>query len=153
MAPLYHGTDIHSLGGILINNVIRSDDDDNVSLTRNFKFAKNWAENRTHNSSDWVVIEFDQLKLNTRYKIKPFNFHGDFIDGKTRYSPNTDWVYDVEDDHGIDRNQFEEQVKGSIRDPLKYITKIYMTQKSRDRIKKGAPKYYKMIGNLINVEI
>ena len=82
-APLYHLTDIITLYDILIDNTLKRTEFDNiskdkvinmVSLTRNpdlnLSYYKEFLD---------VVIEFDIDKLNSKYKIIPYDF---FINNK-----------------------------------------------------------------------
>jgi len=132
-APLYHGTTVPRLYNILdegkLNTGFRSTSHwptkggSQVSLTRNFEFAKHWPI-AVDNTSNWSVMEFDRQKLRNNYKIVPFNF----FDDKTRYS------HSERNQYGIDMNQYEEVVTRPIQNPLKYVDKIYMAPRLDGRV-------------------
>jgi hypothetical protein len=118
-APLFHATSLDSLNQILKGNIVKAWTTQNinkkridgVSLTRDFRFAKNWAMKTPFKMARSCVIEFDQRKLSQRYKIVPFNYSL-MSSGAAREMNNS---------------EAEEFVIGPIKDPNKYINKIHFT--------------------------
>lgn len=145
MAPLYHSTNLDGLEGMINDGVMKrgfedryghphSKDGKIISMTRNFIFAKNWRS---------IVLQFDQQKLSQRYKIVPFNY---FPEKGARVSPGGKRNYNF-------TNQFEESVLQDIKDPFKYITKIYVeTSMQRDHITNRLPEKYKHIPVVLQSE-
>lgn len=146
MSPLYHATNLDGLKGMINDGVMRrgfldrvghphSKDGKIISMTRNFTFAVWWKS---------IVLQFDQQKLAQRYKIVPFNY---FPDDGTRVIPTNskrNWAF---------TNQFEESVLQDVKDPLKYITKIYVRDAiSRDLVKEHLPEKYKDIPVMLQSE-
>jgi len=116
-APLYHGTTLKFGMKILNMNELVSrrswqDEGTSVSFSRNIKHAryltimKNAAEGH-------IIFELDQRKLAQRYKIVPVNDRKLTRDKRPMYSHNGN-------------NEFEERIKGDIKDVSKYILKLYI---------------------------
>lgn len=144
LAPLYHATSPSKFRSIISDNVLvrggedrrhtLSKDGRQISMTRNFIFAAEWAP---------VVLEFDQQRLSQRYKIVPFNY----FPKHARIFPYTN--YGTTQQKGKNfafDNQFEEAVLSDIKDPLKYVNKIYVSGDWLvDNIKNELPDKYKNI--------
>lgn len=154
--PLYHGTNVYSLVHIINQNKLDTGHPDPdahwpsrtgqiVSLTRNFKFAANWA---FLNSDYPVVIKFNRGKIRNNYKIIPYNYFHD----KTRRVDSKRWddgsyggnarqkaLYGV-----IDLNQYEEVLVKPLTNVLQYIDTIYLNRNSDEKLAKNKAVYNKI---------
>lgn len=130
MAPLYHATELYGFGLIAAGNILKrgferkqhihAKDGKIISMTRNLTFAKNWGS---------VVLQFDQQRLTQRYKIVPYNFFGVPAEGKdarARHFPEKSSESPTSKRDFNFLNQFEESVLQDIKDPFRYVTKIYV---------------------------
>lgn len=146
MAPLYHPTNLDGLEGMINDGIMKrgfkdtighphSKDGKIISMTRNFTFATMWKS---------IILQFDQHKLSQRYKIVPFNY---FPEEGARVIPrNSKRNYSF-------TNQFEESVLQDIKDPFKYVTKIYVKNlMQRDHITNRLPEKYKHIPVVLQSE-
>lgn len=137
-APLYHATKLHHANKILEDDILYASEQYNgatvgqkvIFFTRSFKHALH-----VYGYSDMVIFEFDQQKLNQRYKISPIKNHAG------RRTTNHKPMY-MNDDMGtgLGGNEFEEIVKRNITQVNDYITKIYIT-----RYAKGLLDKYPMV--------
>lgn len=139
MAPLYHATSNSALGSILNSDVLEARAPYNDKWTQRYGkntvfFSRNKATSlqigNEKNKGRFVLMAFDQQKLAQRYKIKPIHnwstyddnwdkYHGEFL-GKT-HNPFRKSMVD-----GYGRGlEFEEIVEQSIKQPFKYVTKIW----------------------------
>jgi len=131
-APLYHATSLLNAKKIIDSNTLipRSDVTDaktrSLSFTRLFrtawKFGIYVATSRsTHRV---VVFEVDQTKLSQNYKLEPFQFWSQPMKAGRSYNKARLTPRDEDLDDGM-FNEFEERVVGrSIRNFMKYVTKI-----------------------------
>lgn len=157
-APLYHGTNMEGLLGILRQNKISSgsydsikmhsqhssmNDRGTISTSRDLKFAKYWSarisglwmddefEERT------VVIELDREKIRHRVKIIPYNH---FPTRGTRRDHGQRWISGPSNSpKGLDGNQYEERLIGSLKEADKYIIKIHLAPEAREWLKRYWP--------------
>jgi hypothetical protein len=54
-----------------------------VSLTRNPRFAKNWANTNAGDGDDIVVFKLDRRKLMQKYRILPVDFFGNAVGARS----------------------------------------------------------------------
>lgn len=151
--PLYHGTTIEDLAGIIKSNEIKTGFIDQeahwpsktgsiISTSRNFNFSKEWA--RSIGGPYWVVIELNRGKLKNNYKIVPFNYFGnEWTDPK----PRSRWIHSRRYAPGgdTDRNQYEEAITRNIKSPLKYINKVHMTHYGKEFMRDKHPSEYSVL--------
>lgn len=110
---LYHFTTILSLLKIVKSNTLGEDygGHERISLTRNENFWKEQKKNVVPTEC-YLIIDGDKLSHN--YSIKEFG-----------YDVNKEgWTGIKKDKPGYVEYQFEEQVKGRIKDLKKYVKKI-----------------------------
>ena len=128
-APLYHGTSVFKLQSIIKNGIDpkteqparellmpthRSHVIRGISLTRNKKFAIQWA---ITNNGEYAVLEFDSDKLKRRYRIIPFQYwQGAGRNTRVKEVPFGDKI----------RNEYEEFLISDKHIPLNYVTAIYV---------------------------
>lgn len=131
-APLYHGTHVAALTGIMskglmpktlhVNHKILTNKAKNgVSATRSFKFADNWAPG----SSLGCVLELDQKALSQRYKIIPVQYFQTW--------PKNERPARIFDHTGY-HNEYEEFIVTDKPIPSKYITRIYIRKDDKEYI-------------------
>lgn len=163
MAPLYHGTRATNFGEIWHNNLLKGGDQlfskkvkvklgglthvepkrdftKGISLTRNLGYARYWALENIGGGYGKVVIKLDQDALARNYNIQPYNFWAH----RDNHAP--DVPARTPDSHkaSIKRNEYEEWVKGDIKNVRKYITDIYVTKEAREYFSsKSALEEYK----------
>lgn len=127
-APLYHGTYIENLKGIILDNkgilpktyhtetkLLRGKNSNEsvqgVSTSRSFDFAGNYKPG--------VVIELDQTMLAQNYKIIPIQFWSNL--GKTRKKEGVEApTY---------KNEYEEFIVTNRPISVKYIKRIWVSEK------------------------
>ena len=131
-APLYHATSLHLAGKIIDSNTLipRSDVAGtgviSLSFTRLFRTAWKFGiyVSTSRSTHSVVVFEVDQTKLSQNYKLEPFQFWSQPMTfgpsyNKARLTPRDENLEDGT------FNEFEERVVGkSIRNFMKYVTKI-----------------------------
>lgn len=129
-APLYHSTKLAHADKIIGDDVLYASEQHEgatkgkkvIFFTRSLKHAKH-----IYGSSDRVIFEFDQLKLNSRYKISPIKNH----DRGANSLHKPQWMTGY-----LGGNEFEEIVTRNITNVNDYITKIYITKETKDRLSK-----------------
>lgn len=165
--PLFHGTHIDGLVHIITNNILpesRYSDADlshksvarknTISTTRSKNFATYWSQRkvwattiRDNITPGSVVIELDRGKLRNNYKIVPYNHFGAWS-GVSRFSDSSEerWGGSGKKDYrGLDKNQYEERIVGSVRSINKYINKIYMSSDIASKLQDERPDVYNKI--------
>lgn len=125
-APLYHGTSVKNLLNILDSDFIKASDGD-TSLTRNFNFARDWAEDKFRGHA---VIQFDQQKLTNNHRVRPYNYWSDqdkMFRNHNIHDKSRKVARGMGDSYrGEYSNEFEEYVKGDIRNLHRMVTVIYV---------------------------
>lgn len=162
--PLYHGTNIEGLTAIIRQNKLQSGSYDSprahsqsslmntkgtISTSRDLKFAKYWSSRITDFNSisgkkhpeRTVVIELDREKIRHHHRIIPYNH---FVKDARRSYTNR-WLFGPQNYKGLDGNQYEERILGSINDVSKYIVKIYLAPEAEEWLKSNSPNLYKKI--------
>lgn len=129
-APLYHATDMSGLRGIVKENTlwtgignIGGKKNYNVTFFTRDKRQAYWYGGKR--SGRIIVLEFDQMKLNSRYKLQPLhNWQEKYIsDGKAKGELRRG------NPHGV---EFEEVTTKPIKDALKYVTRLHLDKASFD---------------------
>lgn len=137
-APLYHATKLHHADKILSDDILYASEQYNgvtqgqkvIFFTRSLRHAKH-----VYGYADMVIFEFDQQKLNQRYKISPIKNH------VGRRTVNHKPMYmNANMGTALGGNEFEEIVRKNITQVNDYITKIYVT-----RYAKGLLDKYPMV--------
>lgn len=133
MAPLYHASSMANFFVMANHDMLRAktehkhdrtfankDYKNVISLTRSFKFAKDWA---IHNNWNYyVILELNQQKLAYNYKLIPYNhFQDEDLDGLS----TTRYLNDYYGSRKFPINQYEENVIGDIKPLNKYLVKVY----------------------------
>lgn len=151
--PLYHATDIDSLKKMIVEGVWRtgmesdyhkgvSKDGRIISLTRDFNFATRWIRGIL-SMGKGVIIEVDRAKLSNNYRIVPFNYFSK--ERNAARLPASGILASM-------TNQYEESVDRPIKDPLRYIRVLHMTQRSKEKFEERYPDLYSKIQDYISIK-
>lgn len=152
--PLYHATSAEALMEIISSNTLKRGYQDMekhwpakrgeiVSLTRNLRFARSWA----NLISDYpVVIQLNRGKIRNRYKIVPYNYFDDVARRKDSKR------IDFRSMDNLDQNQYEEALVNDLTNVLSYIEKIFLNRNSEQELYDNMdPKDLKKIERFITV--
>lgn len=123
-APIYHGTSVENLVGILSSDTLRVNRwYQNISFSRDPKHASFMA--RFQEGKADALLVFDQRKLSHNFKMAPFNQWTD-TSGTNRYPMHQ--FADVGEE-GMGRNEFEERIFRDIPKVSRYLLEIAVLNK------------------------
>lgn len=132
-SPIFHGTIPMFAESMLKSDILRSSPKDRsdsspegISCSRNITYAKKWVQERWNFGHRYVVIQLNQRKLITKYRIAPVNFYhyANSTNTKTRYL-SADPIYG--------QNEYEERIlTHQITNLSMYISAIYIAPSLQD---------------------